>query len=96
MIGSVGDDEFGRRAVAELSAAGVDLTRLKVVSTLTGVALITVDAQGENEIVVAPAPISISCPRTSTCPTATAPSASSRSRSRRWPRGDDGAPASSS
>ncbi len=54
MIGCVGDDEFATLALAELRAAGVDLARLKTASATTGVALITVDAAGENEIVVAP------------------------------------------
>ena len=54
MIGSVGDDDFRAIAVAELTRAGVDLTRVKLAEATTGVALITVDAAGENEIVVAP------------------------------------------
>jgi ribokinase len=54
MIGCVGDDEFADLALVELRAAGVNLTRLKTVTTATGVALITVDATGENDIVVAP------------------------------------------
>ena len=53
MIGSVGDDEFGRAATEELTRAGVD-RRLKIAAATTGVALITVAADGENEIVVAP------------------------------------------
>jgi ribokinase len=54
LVGSVGDDAFGTAALAELIAAGVDLSRLKRSATSTGIALITVDARGENEIVVAP------------------------------------------
>jgi ribokinase len=54
MIGSVGDDDFARAALVELEAAGVDLSRLKRTAATTGVALITVDAAGENDIVVAP------------------------------------------
>jgi ribokinase len=53
-IGCVGDDDFATRALAELRAAGVGLDRLKTVATTTGVALISVDAAGENVIVVAP------------------------------------------
>jgi ribokinase len=53
-IGCVGDDEHAEIAVTELTAAGVILDRLKQVEGPTGVALITVDADGENEIVVAP------------------------------------------
>jgi ribokinase len=52
-IGCVGDDEHAEIAVAELTAAGVRLD-LKQGTGPTGVALITVDGAGENEIVVAP------------------------------------------
>ena len=54
MIACVGDDEHGELALAGLREAGVHLDRLKRVQVPTGVALITVDAAGENEIVVAP------------------------------------------
>src|SRR6185437_9271128 len=54
MIGCVGGDEYAESALAELRAAGVHLDHLKIASTTTGVALITVDANGENVIVVAP------------------------------------------
>jgi ribokinase len=53
-IGCVGTDEFSEAATAELVAAGVKIDNLKRVDTPTGVALITVDASGENVIVVAP------------------------------------------
>lgn len=54
LIACVGDDEFAGLALVELQKAGVRLDRLKRVAGPTGVALITVDAYGENEIVVAP------------------------------------------
>jgi ribokinase len=54
LIGCVGADDFSREAVTELERTGVDLSRVKRVGGATGVALITVDAAGENEIVVAP------------------------------------------
>jgi ribokinase len=54
MIAAVGDDGFRQTAVVELERAGVDMSRFKVANGTTGVALITVDAEGENEIVVAP------------------------------------------
>ena len=54
MIGCVGDDELGRAALVELERSGVDLSRVRRVDGESGVALITVDANGENEIVVAP------------------------------------------
>ena len=50
-IGCVGTDET---ALSELVGAGVNLDRVKRIGGETGVALITVDAEGENEIVVAP------------------------------------------
>jgi ribokinase len=53
-IGCVGDDEFAQLALAELRAVGVSLEGLKTAAVPTGVALITVDAAGENAIVVAP------------------------------------------
>ena len=55
LIACIGDDDFGREALAELERAGVGLGLLKIArAATTGVALITVDADGENEIVVAP------------------------------------------
>ena len=54
MIGCVGDDELAAAALAGLEEAGVDLGSLKRSTGVTGVALITVDAVGENVIVVAP------------------------------------------
>ena len=54
MIGCVGDDELAAPALAGLVEAGVGLAGLKRTSGPTGVALITVDAEGENVIVVAP------------------------------------------
>jgi ribokinase len=54
MIGCVGDDDFGRAALVDLEGAGVDLSHVRRVDGESGVALITVDAAGENEIVVAP------------------------------------------
>jgi ribokinase len=54
LIACVGDDELAPIALASLTEAGVGLGRLKHVQTPTGVALINVDAQGENAIVVAP------------------------------------------
>jgi len=53
-VGAVGDDDFGELAVRELRAAGVDLSRTQVVRSATGLALIVVDASGENQIVVVP------------------------------------------
>lgn len=54
MIGCVGDDELAAAALAGLEAAGVGLAGVKRSTEPTGVALIIVDAAGENTIVVAP------------------------------------------
>jgi ribokinase len=54
MIGAVGDDEMGRVALSELSAAGVDLAAVTRRQGTTGVAIITVDRKGENTIVLSP------------------------------------------
>ena len=55
LVGKVGQDGFADEALAELQRAGIDLSRVgRSSSTPTGIALITVDAAGENEIVVAP------------------------------------------
>jgi ribokinase len=56
-VGMVADDEIAGEALAGLDEAGVDtsaLARLREPGAHTGVALILVDAEGENEIVVAP------------------------------------------
>jgi len=52
-VGAVGRDELADEALAGLVAAGVDVD-VRRKDEPTGVALITVDAQGETEIVVAP------------------------------------------
>ena len=55
MAGCVGDDEFGGQITAALGAEGIDLAPVRVIpGTATGLALITVDANGENMITVAP------------------------------------------
>jgi ribokinase len=54
MVGCVGADDFAREARRALETSGVDVSRIRVVDGPTGVALILVDASGENQIVVAP------------------------------------------
>jgi len=55
MVGCVGRDEFGARLTAALAAEGVDTTAVTgVPDAPTGLAMITVDASGENIITVAP------------------------------------------
>ncbi len=53
MAGMVGDDDFGRAAVAELHAAKVDAALVATGGAPTGCAAICVDANGENQIAVA-------------------------------------------
>lgn len=52
MIGAVGDDADGVWMRQSLADAGVDVTGVAVRPGATGTALITVDAEGENQIVV--------------------------------------------
>lgn len=52
MYGAVGSDAFAQAALANLAADGVDLTGVVRVAGATGVALINVDARGENAITV--------------------------------------------
>jgi ribokinase len=55
MIGCTGDDAFGATARSALAAEGVDVSGVRVAGgSATGLALITVDAAGENVITVAP------------------------------------------
>jgi len=54
MIGGVGDDAYGASLAECLRSSGVDVTAVRTHPGSTGVALITVDAAGQNEIVVVP------------------------------------------
>ena len=54
MIGAVGRDGFAAEALSLLGPGGVDLERVRRVDGPTGVALILVDAAGENVIAVIP------------------------------------------
>jgi ribokinase len=54
MVGQVGADAFGDELLGTLGAAGVETTGVRRVSAATGVALISVAADGQNAIVVAP------------------------------------------
>src|SRR3954463_15638466 len=54
LVGAGGDDEMGAEALRELAAEGIDVTAVaRLEDVLTGVALIVVDAHGENQIAVA-------------------------------------------
>lgn len=52
MVGAVGPDQDGSWMLDELAAAGVDTTAVRRAAEPTGVALIVVDAEGENQIAV--------------------------------------------
>jgi len=55
LVARVGDDVFGETSLANFRSAGIDTTFVKKdPSAPSGVALIVVDARGENAIVVAP------------------------------------------
>jgi ribokinase len=55
MVGCVGQDDFGRQLVEALTAEGIDTAAVAVLDGApTGLAMITVDASGENIITVAP------------------------------------------
>ncbi|MEW1805474.1 ribokinase [Pseudarthrobacter sp. NPDC080039] len=54
MVGAVGDDASGHRMLDALAAAGVDTSDVAVLPEPTGTALIVVDRDGENQIVVCP------------------------------------------
>ncbi|TNH30613.1 ribokinase [Micromonospora orduensis] len=53
-LGAIGSDAFGVTLKARITAAGVDTAQLRVVYGTSGVALVMVNAQGENAIVVTP------------------------------------------
>ena len=53
MIGAVGDDLFGDELLASLRADGIDVAAVtRRADTSSGVAMITVDDAGQNQIVV--------------------------------------------
>ena len=55
MVGRVGNDDQGRLLRASLAGAGVDTAALRAdASAPTGVALIAIDAAGQNQIVIVP------------------------------------------
>ena len=55
MVGAVGRDANGERALEALRSEGIDVSRVRIHDVeSTGVALIAIGARGENQIVVAP------------------------------------------
>ncbi|MDM4722852.1 ribokinase [Micromonospora sp. WMMA1363] len=53
-LGAIGSDSFGVTLRARIIAAGVDTSHLRVAYGTSGVALVMVNAKGENAIVVSP------------------------------------------
>ncbi|ABP53672.1 ribokinase [Salinispora tropica] len=53
-LGAIGSDAFGVTLRARITAAGVDTGHLRVAYGASGVALVMVNAEGENAIVVSP------------------------------------------
>ncbi len=55
MIGRVGDDEFGKTLVAHMESEGVDCQGITATADQhSGVAIITIAADGENQIIIIP------------------------------------------
>ncbi|RAX44287.1 ribokinase [Arthrobacter sp. AQ5-06] len=54
MVGAVGNDAQGQRMLDALTSAGVDTADVAALPEATGTALIVVDRDGENQIVVCP------------------------------------------
>ena len=54
LVARVGDDDDGRAVAADLAGARVDTAGLEATDARTGMAIVLVDAHGENSIVVSP------------------------------------------
>jgi ribokinase len=54
LVAKIGDDESGEALVRDLERAGVNVSRIGRAAGPTGTAVITVDAEGHNTIVVVP------------------------------------------
>jgi ribokinase len=55
ILGAVGDDDFGRQRLADLERDGVDCQSVAISNTASsGVALITIEADGDNRIAYVP------------------------------------------
>lgn len=54
MVGAVGRDQAGRSLLDAMAGAGVDVDDIAQVDAATGTALVLVDSDGENQIVVCP------------------------------------------
>lgn len=62
MVGLVGKDSFGVQLQSNLETSGVGASQVSVVPGPSGIALITVDSQAENTIVVSPGANSLLLP----------------------------------
>jgi ribokinase len=54
MVGCVGQDDFGTALRNALAADGIDVTHVRAAGDSTGVAVVMVDAEGENRITLVP------------------------------------------
>jgi len=63
MVGAVGRDDFGATLLSSLAQSRVDTSYIAIVDSSTGTALITVDQNGANSIVVVPGANDACCPR---------------------------------
>jgi ribokinase len=54
MVGAVGQDDAGRTLLDAMAGAGVNISDIAAVDEATGTALVLVDSDGENQIVVCP------------------------------------------
>ncbi|VXC07859.1 Ribokinase [Arthrobacter sp. 9V] len=54
MVGAVGQDDAGQNLLSAMAAAGVEVSDVARVDSATGTALVLVDGQGENQIMVCP------------------------------------------
>jgi len=53
-LGKVGSDAYGEFMLREMERSGVDVSRIETTDVSTGVAAISVDAKGQNSIIVVP------------------------------------------
>ena len=54
MVGAVGDDRFGSDRIAQLASEGIDVANIRTIAgRSSGVAMITIDAGGQNSIALA-------------------------------------------
>jgi len=54
MVGAVGQDDAGENLLSAMAGAGVEVSDVARVDSATGTALVLVDSDGENQIVVCP------------------------------------------